>query len=59
MVQQSIEDQDLPTNCWLYVHLSADSGERTRSLFRADVWSAGRVLKPLLAVCNIVLEWIY
>ena len=39
MMQQPIEDQGLPTDCWPLVHLSVDRGEWSSSQFRDDMSS--------------------
>ena len=43
MALQSIESLILLTDCCPHVHLSADRGKRSASMFKDDVWSARRV----------------
>ena len=43
MVQQTIDSQNLTTNCWHHIHLSTDSSKRSSSQFRDDVRLADHV----------------
>ena len=52
MTQQPTEGQDLPTNCWHHVHLSAHRGERSSSQFRGNARSARRVLQPEITAAS-------